>query len=90
VILFDTSVIIDARDAHSPWHAWAKEQIAGAVADEGAVANTVTVSEASVRAVDPAAVPRLLEDFGMTLQPLPVSAAVPAARAFRTFRAVLA
>jgi hypothetical protein len=40
-MLFDTSVIIDARDAHSPRHAWAKEQIANAVADEGAVANTV-------------------------------------------------
>ena len=85
MILFDTSVIIDARDAHSPWHAWAKEQIASAVADEGAVANAITVSEASVRAVEPAAVPRLLEAFGMTLQPLPVSAAVPAAKAFRTY-----
>lgn len=65
VILFDTSVIIDARDPHSPWHAWAKEQIASAVADAGAAANTITVSEASVRAVDPEAVPRLLEGFGM-------------------------
>jgi predicted nucleic acid-binding protein len=85
VILFDTSVIIDARDPHSPWHAWAKEQIASAVADAGAVANPITVSEASVRAVDPAAVPRLLEGFGMTLLPLPVSAAVPAAEAFRIY-----
>jgi predicted nucleic acid-binding protein len=85
VILFDTSVIIDARDPDSPWHAWAKEQIASAVADAGAVANTIAVSEASVRAVNPEAVPKLLEDFGMTLQPLPVSAAVPAAKAFRTY-----
>ena len=51
MILFDTSVIIDARDPHSPWHSWAKEQIATAVADEGAAANTVTMSEAGVRAV---------------------------------------
>ena len=85
MILFDTSVIIDARDAHSPWHTWAKEQIASAVAGEGAVANAITASEASVRAVEPAAVPRFLEAFGMTLQPLPVSAAVPAAKAFRTY-----
>lgn len=85
MILFDTSVIIDARDPHSPWHSWAKEQIATAVADDGAAANTVTISEASVRAVDPAAVPKLLEAFGMTLQPLPVAAAVPAARAFRIY-----
>ena len=29
MILFDSSVIIDARDADSPFHAWAKERIAG-------------------------------------------------------------
>ena len=50
MILFDTSVIIDARDADSPFHEWAKERIAEAVAGDGASANTVVVSEASVRA----------------------------------------
>ena len=50
MILFDTSVIIDARDADSPFHAWAKERIAEAVAGDGASANTIVVSEASVRA----------------------------------------
>ena len=85
MILFDTSVLIDARDQVSPWHQWAKEQIAEAVSSEGAAANTAVVSEASVRAKDPAAVPALLEGFGMTLVPLPVSAAVPAARAFAVY-----
>ena len=85
MILFDTSVLIDARDPDSPWHDWAKELIASAVGGEGAVANTVTISEASVRAVNPDAGPRLLERFGMTLQNLPVSAAVPAAKAFRVY-----
>jgi hypothetical protein len=28
VILFDSSVIIDARDADSPFQTWAKERIA--------------------------------------------------------------
>ena len=41
MILFDTSVIIDARDPNSPFHAWAKDQIAQAVAGDGASANTV-------------------------------------------------
>lgn len=41
---FDTRVLIDARDASSPWHQWAKDQIAAAVAGEGACANTVVVS----------------------------------------------
>ena len=52
MILFDTSVIIDARDPDSPWHSWAKEQIADAVGGDGAGVNAVVVSEASVRAAD--------------------------------------
>lgn len=47
MLLFDTSVLIDARDAASPWHQWAKGQIAHAVATEGACANTVVVSAQS-------------------------------------------
>ena len=82
MILFDTSVIIDARDPDSPFHDWAKERIAEAVAGEGAAASTITVAEASVRAKDRDAVPSLLVGFGMTLVALPVSAAVPAAKAF--------
>jgi hypothetical protein len=49
MMLFDTSVLIDARDASSLWHHWAKEQIAEAVASEGACANTVVVSETATR-----------------------------------------
>ena len=85
MILFDTSVIIDARDSDSPFHHWAKEQIADAVGGEGAAANTVTVAEAAVRAKDRDAVPELLEGFGMALLALPVSAAVPAAKAFAIY-----
>jgi predicted nucleic acid-binding protein len=85
MILFDTSVIIDARDDASPFHTWAKEQIAAAVAGEGAGVNAVAVAEACVRAKDPSVVPSLLENFGMVLLPLPVSAAVPAAKAFATY-----
>jgi predicted nucleic acid-binding protein len=85
MILFDTSVLIDARDASSPWHQWAKNLIAEAVASEGACANTVVVSEASVRATDPEKVPKLLEQMGLVLLPLPLSAAVPAAKAFARY-----
>ncbi len=85
MILFDTSVLIDARDADSPWHQWAKDRIAEAVAGEGACANTVVVSETSVRATEPDKVPRLLEQMGITLVPLPLSAAVPAAKAFALY-----
>jgi predicted nucleic acid-binding protein len=47
--------------------------------------NTVVISEACVRAADPKAVPGLLEAFGLTLLPLQVSAALPAARAFALY-----
>jgi predicted nucleic acid-binding protein len=85
VTLFDTSVIIDARDPDSAWHEWAKERIAEAVAGDGAAANTVIVAEACVRAVNPEGVAVLLQELGMILLPLPISAALPAAIAFRTY-----
>lgn len=83
--LFDTSVIIDARDSDSLFHHWAKEQIAEAVAGSGAVANTVTVAEAAVRARNRDAVPNLLQRLGIILVPLPIAAAVPAAKAFAVY-----
>lgn len=82
MMLFDTSVIIDARDERSPWHKWAQERIADAVAADGAGANTIVISEASVRAEKPEEVPTSLEAIGMTLLPLPTAAAIPAAKAF--------
>ena len=85
MILFDTSVIIDARDKTSPWHEWAKEQIAEAASTEGAAANTVVIAEASVRAPNPEKVSQQLEEIGITLLPLPISAAVPAAKAFALY-----
>jgi predicted nucleic acid-binding protein len=87
VILFDSSVIIDARDAASLFHDWAKRQIAAAVQDggEGGAVNTVVISEASVRADDRDKVPALLENLGLSLIPLPISAALPAAEAFSIY-----
>lgn len=85
MILFDTSVIIDARDPDSPWHNWAKQRIAEAVAGEGAAFNTVVLSEACVRAKNSDAVGGLLEGLGFTLLPLPISASLPAANAFAIY-----
>ena len=87
MILFDSSVVIDARDPDSPFHDWAKHQIATAVQEggEGGVVNAIVVSEASVRAENRDAVPALLESLGLKLVPLPISAAVPAAKAFAVY-----
>jgi predicted nucleic acid-binding protein len=83
VILFDSSVVIDARDSDSPFHDWAKRQIAEG--GEGGAVNTIVVSEASVRAENRDAVPALLEGLGLKLAPLPVSAAIPAAKMFAVY-----
>jgi len=87
VILFDSSVVIDARDSDSLFHDWAKRQIAAAVQEggEGGAVNTIVISEASVRAENRDAVPVLLEDVGLKLLPLPVTAAIPAAKAFAIY-----
>jgi hypothetical protein len=87
VILFDSSVVIDARDPESPFHDWAKRQIAAAVQEggEGGAVNTIVVSEASVRAENRETVPALLQGLGLKLMPLPISAAIPAAKAFAIY-----
>jgi predicted nucleic acid-binding protein len=90
MILFDSSVIIDARDPDSPFHRWAKERIAEAVIEPGqGGVNAVVIAEASVKAKHPASVPAMLEAMGLHLLPLPVSAAVPAAKAFAAYLARL-
>ena len=83
--LFDTSVVIDARDSESPWHSWAREQIAEAGSTEGAALNAVVLAEASVRVAQREEFPTRLEQMGFTLIPLPLSAALPAARAFALY-----
>lgn len=87
MILFDSSVVIDARDPDSPFHDWAKRQIAAAVQEggEGGAVNTIILSEASVRAENRDAVPALLESLGLNLVPLPISAAIPAAKAYAIY-----
>ncbi len=83
MILFDSSVVMDARDSESPFHDWAKRQIAAAVQEggEGGAVNTIVVSEVSVRAENRDNVPVLLEGLGLKLVPLPIAAAIPAAKA---------
>ena len=87
--LFDTSVVIDARDADSPWHEWAKEQIIGAGAADGAVINTVLIAEAAGGFEQHDELLEELKGMGFSLSPLPVSAALPASRAYAVYRSRL-
>jgi predicted nucleic acid-binding protein len=83
--LFDSSVIIDARDDSSPWHDWAIGQIEHFGSTEGAGVNVVVLAEVSVRMEEPAAMGEMLLSWGMELLPLPVAAAAPAAKAFARY-----
>ena len=84
--LFDTSVLIDARDAGSPWHEWAKWEIADANAADGAAVNTIVIAESAGGFEQRDEIPELLERLGLLLSPLPVSAAIPAAKAYAAYR----
>jgi predicted nucleic acid-binding protein len=83
--LFDTSAVIDARDADSPWHEWAIERIIEANGADGAAVNTIVVAEAGVRAIDRDHLPSHLEKMGLVLLPLPISVAAPAAKAYVSY-----
>jgi hypothetical protein len=87
--LFDTSVVIDARDADSPWHKWAKEQIADAGAADGAIVNTVVIAEAAGGFAQRDELLKDLERMGLSFAPLPVSAAIPASEAYAIYRSRL-
>ncbi|MGH7953816.1 MAG: PIN domain-containing protein, partial [Limisphaerales bacterium] len=62
-----------------------KQQIADASSTEGAAINTIVISEASVRVEKREPFIHHLENIGLTLLPLPVSAAIPAAAAFAVY-----
>ena len=89
MILVDTSVILDARDASSPWHEWAIQQIADAISTEGAAINPVILAEASVKAADRASVASSLRAWGLELLDLPQSVAAPTAGAYAQYLARL-
>ena|SRR5882724_9397534 len=83
--LFDTSVLIDARDADSPWHEWAKREIADANDEDSAAVNTIVIAEAAVRVKEREHFVTNLAKTGLKLLPLPISAAAPAAKAYANY-----
>jgi predicted nucleic acid-binding protein len=85
MILFDSSVIIDAVDAHSNFHEWAKEQISEAVDGEGAAINAVVLAETCVKKIEREKFADALENSGLVFLPLPVKAAIPAAKAYAKY-----
>jgi len=85
--LLDTMVVVYARTPDSPFHQWAKEQIAGAVAGGGAAINAVTLAELCAEdGVDASSLLQNVLDIGIHVLDLPASAAARCGEAYRAYR----
>lgn len=86
MILLDTNVLIYAFDPDSPFHAWARETIAEAVAGEGAAINAVSLAEICVGEADPPTVADRIRSWGVEILDVPAAAADACAIAYREYR----
>jgi predicted nucleic acid-binding protein len=87
VILFDTNVVIDARDQRSVEGAWAAALVAKAVQSEGAAVNAIGLAELYVGQPEGADVESELVAAGFTILDLPAGAAVICGRAYTRYKA---
>ena len=86
MILLDTNVLIYAFDTESPLGEWARETIAGAVADGGAAISSVSLAELCVGDAEPRTVADRVRSWGVVILDVPAAAAEPCARAYRRYR----
>jgi predicted nucleic acid-binding protein len=86
VILLDTNVLIYAFETESVHGEWAREIIAGAVADHGAAISSVTLAELCVGDAEPSTVADRVRSWGVSILDVPAAAAEPCARAYRRYR----
>lgn len=87
MILLDTNVLIYAFDSDSPFHSWAKELVAGAVAGEGAAINAVSLAELCVGDTEPTTVADRVRSWGVDVLDVPTAAAEVCARAYARYKA---
>ncbi|HEY9175530.1 MAG TPA: PIN domain-containing protein [Verrucomicrobiae bacterium] len=88
MILLDTNVLIYAGDQASPFHLWASDLIAEAVAGgEGVCANAVSLAEVCVGDADPVSVSQRIAAWGVELVAVPPAAAADCAAAYGIYRA---
>jgi len=85
--LFDTMLLVYARAPGSPFHRWAKEQIALAVVGEGAAISAVTLAELCAETgVDSESVIRRVHEIGVHVLDVPATAAAGCGEAYRKYR----
>lgn len=84
MILVDSNVAIDALDSGSAYHEWALERFAHAVG-HGGFFNHVVVAELSVRAESADELGRMLQVFGLSVDPMDDEVAFRAGQAFKAW-----
>lgn len=87
MILIDTNVVIDARDASQPDHAWAVKLIEDAATGEGGAVNTVTLAELCAGSPQPEDIAPEIRKLGLDIFDLPAAMATTCGRAYRRYLA---
>ena len=85
MILFDTNVLIEARNVWEANHAWAARQIEEAVAGEGAGINVVTLAELCVGSPKPEDIEPEIRKLGLEIIDLPAAVAKSCGLAYRRY-----
>jgi predicted nucleic acid-binding protein len=85
MILIDTNVVIDARDASQPDHAWAVKLIEDAASGEGAGVNAVTLAELCAGSPRPEDIAPEIKNLGLEIYDLPAATAQTCGQAYRRY-----
>lgn len=85
MILFDTSVILDALDKKSEHFKWASQLIIEAAAEDGAAVDAVTVAELCAGDREPESVQADLLNWEMQVLDIPAAAAATCGKAHRRY-----
>lgn len=85
MILFDTNVVIDARNSTQPDHAWAVHQIKEAVTGEGGGINAVTLAELCAGSPKPEDIAPEIKKLGLEIFDLPAAASEICGVAYRCY-----
>jgi predicted nucleic acid-binding protein len=85
MILFDTNVVIDAKDSSSTSHPWSVRLIQEAVAGEGGAINAVTLAELCAGSPNPADIEPEIRKLGLEIFDLSAAVSEICGAAYRRY-----
>lgn len=85
--MVDTNVLVDLRERDPRWYGWSFETLKAALASSTVSVSAIVVGELASRDEPSSDVISLLEGLGLTIEPLPIAAALVAGQAHRDYRA---